>query len=1016
MELIKLFIKRYVGTFLIIGILTGLGIIASFNLPVSYYPDFSVPALFITTVYPGADPESVENDVTQIIEESLSAISGIEEISSTTQEGFSTVTVNFAFGVDIKEKTRSVQEKIDQIRPVLPRNAQLPVILTVSDFLAAPIELSITSTKRSLSELKLFVENRFAPQISRLNGVANTTITGGVDTIVKIEIDPLRLVETGIPFNSLERIISGANSDFPIGDIQGDKKAFTLRLQGRYSKVEDIENIFIGLTQGQSVRLKDIAKISVIEKTQTKFSRTNLSNSIGLIVRKPSGGNSIQIAEEVKRYLKQNSSKLPSDIVVKIVKDESLSIQSAITSVFVSLMLGAILAALVIFLFLGNIRNTLVIVLSIPTTLMITFLLMKVFKLSLNTVSLGGMGMAVGMIVDSAIVVMENAFRFLENEKDRTKRLDTITKSAAEVGLAISASVLTTVVVFFPLTFTQGLANVLLGELSMVIVFALIISIFIAITLVPVLSYFLLTTEYKPNIVSIRFNNLTEFLKGRYVKLLSWSLKNRIKTILAFTVLMVVGFVFFSNLSTGLLPNNDQGEFQIIIDFPKGTSVSYTNQRITEIEKKLLSLNNIKYVTSVIGEDLFFGSLLPYSGTLTVISDLGRPTGKIIDEVRNIFKNYSGFSYTIRIIDATAGIQRNEIDIVISGNDIPVLQKQGDLLISQLSAIKGVTNLKSNLSKGVPSYIFIPDREKISNCGLSVLELAQIIRGSKSGQTVTKYKLDNYDVDVEIVLEEADKFKISKIENIPIFTNRAGVVPLKALGRFVEGDAPSEIKRISLRRIVNVTGDIDKNYKSSTVKKQISGLIKSIKLPRDYTISQKGSSRAIGQSFSTLGIALLIGIILVYVVMGLQFNSFKIPFVIALSIPYSLLGASISLFITKNPLNLPSFLGLIVLAGIVVNNGIILLEFVIQFKNKYDNLNEAIIDAGKIRFRPILMTTLTTILGMLFLALNIGGGGESLVPLAVSVMGGLTYSIFVSLVFIPVLFTYFDRNKVIRDK
>ncbi len=1003
-------IKKPVGVFLVLSILIISGVISSNNLPVSYYPDFTVPAIFINTPFPGADPQSVEQDVTRVIEDSISSVSGLESVTSTSQESFSLVQISFDYGVDVKEKTDEIQKEIDSIKSSLPQGTGVPEIVTINDFVAAPVSLIIYSDRRSEGELKLIAEKSIAPELSKLPACGNIIVNGGLDTIVRVEINPELLIETGISISQIALAINFSNTDFPIGDIKGDAQAFSLRLEGKFKTVEDIGNVIIVYSGNKTIFLKDIADISIIEKTQTRFSRVNENPVVSISIRKPQGGNTIDISTNVNAWLSQNKNRFPSDVKIEILKDESIVIKKAIQNVINSLLLGALLAAIIIYLILGNFKNTLVIIVSIPVSIIISFLFMKIFNLSINTVSLGGLGMATGMVVDSAVVVMENAYRYLEENKNGTPKYKLIGKASAEVALPISASVLTTVVVFLPLAFTTGLAKVLLGELSLVIVFALLTSILVSITIIPVLSFILLTIDYKPSYPSVLFNKFLDGIKQIYLNILKLSLKYRVITMTVFTGIMIAGCSLVSFIDTGMLPDSDQGEFQISISYPRGVTVEYTNQGVTQIEHSLLQMKDIKTVNSIVGEDVLFGSLQPYSATINVFTTLAKPTREVISDIRQYLSKMPGLSFSIRIIDATAGIRGNDLEYDISGNDLEVLREQSERFLDVVSKVSGVINMKSGLSKGISAYIFVPDKKMIAATGLSVFDLAQLIRNAKSGQVVSTYKWNGYDIDINIQLKNAQLISLRDLENMPVLT-KSGVIPLKVLGRFVEGSAPAEIKRIDRVRAVNITGDIDKNYSKKVIESDINKVVSSFDLPEGYRITKKGSSRAIAESFKTLGIALLIGIMLVFMVMGIQFNSIKLPFVIIVSIPFSMPGAFLALLLTNSQLNLPSFLGIIMLAGIVVNNGIILIDFIVTNRSDDKTMAESIIEAGSKRYRPVMMTTLTTIIGMLFLALNIGGGGEALAPLAIAVIGGLLYSISVSLILVPVIYTFFDAKK-----
>lgn len=1015
MNFFQLIIRRSVGTFLIIAAAVILGLFFVQTLAVSFYPDFSVPALFINTAYPGAGPETVESEVSKLIEESISTISGIDEIQSTSSEGFSLVRVAFAFGEDIDLKNQEIQEKLDRVAASLPRDALVPVIIKINDFLAPPIELAISSDSLSLGELRQYADDRLGPQLSRLSGVGAVNINGGTEQVVAVEIPPLRLLETGLSLGQIANVIRANNLDFPIGGIDGKASSFLVRLSGKFESVEDIRNLTLPLQRGRSIKLGQLADVRLQEKRQTSYTRVNRKNAVGLLVRKKTGGNSIEVADNVKAWIKENSDSLPPGVDLQIISDESIFIQKSINDVLFSLLLGALLAAFVIFLFLGNLRNTLVIILSIPASLIISFLLMRIFNLSINTVSLGGMGMAVGMVVDSAIVVMENSIRHLEQKDLAGNRLQVIAKSTSEVFLAISASVLTTIVVFLPLAFTSGLAQVLLGELSLVVVFTLSISILIAATLVPVLSFYLLKIESRPNPLSAIFMRLLDKGRDAYAALLTFALRHRALLLLAFIVMLGGAGFLASRLETGLFPEADQGLYQINLEYPVGTSLDYTNDKTIQLEKWLLRKQGIKLVSSFVGEDLFFGTDQSNSATINVNTDGSVASAVLIDQTRQYLKDKPGLKSRVRVLDASAGFNSRDLDITIKGSSIAKLRELGLDLEREFRQVEGLVNVESSLKKGLPAFIFVPDKQRLNDTGLNAFDLAQAVRAAKSGTVASNFEKDGFDIDIELSFKDADQYSLEKIKEIPVVSRQGTILPLKALGIFKQEAAPAEIKRIGQQRSVTVTADVAEGYDSQKVKKNAEEVQDSFmkeQLPEDYVLDKSRGRRGIIESFKTLGFALIIAVFLVYIVMGVQFNSLLMPFVIALSIPFSFTGAFALLAITDTPLNLPSFLGLIMLAGIVVNNGILLLDFALSIIKEKQQTIPALLEAGKLRFRPIVLTTLTTIFGMLFLAIDIGGGGSALKPLAIAVIGGLVFSLLVSLIFVPVLFSLFPTRKL----
>jgi HAE1 family hydrophobic/amphiphilic exporter-1 len=1006
--LFRYVIEHYNGTLLLVGLAVILGLAGLTQLPVSFYPDFTVPAAIILTAYPGAGPEEVESEVSKPLEQAVSTISEVDLIESVSQEGFSRVIVSFSFGADVEAKKRQVQERIDLARGLLPREASTPILTTINQLLPPPVQLAVTSETRSLGELTLLAREKIAPSLSRLPGVATAQVAGGSELAVMVEADPLRLRESRISLGQLAAALGAGNADFPLGEVKGRRQSYTLRLKGRYQSLEEVEKQPVQVLEGRTVRVKDLARVDLKEKNRESLARINGRESVGLLVRKPSGGNSVKLADQVNAWLKRSRQELPGDVKVTVVKDESVVIRRSIAEVAVSGLLGGLLASLIIYLFLGRLANTLVIVLSIPATLASTFAAMRLFGLSLNTVSIGGLSLSVGLIVDSAVVVMENAYRRLKEINKGQNRLETVAQAAAEVGLAISASTLTTVVVFLPLAFTAGFAKVLLGELALTVVFALIISIIMAGLLVPVLCFFLIDIRSGPARLNSWFLALMDWLGRVYLKALSWSLGHRLAVMLGFVVLLILGLGMSRLVDTGLLASADQGEFQITIGFPAGTSLEYTAAKSDEIEKKLLATPGVGRVFSIVGQDPFFGSSQPNLATLNVFSDGRAPTESLMEKARLYLKNLPGAQTVVKVIDATSGVRKDDIDVNVFGPDLDTLRALGDRLAAELRSRPENTDLKSNLSDVLPSYIFVPDRQRLAAVGLEVRTLSQAIRSGKTGGEASKYRLGDSELGMELSISGSEQFGIRETENMPIGTPRAGILPLKALGSFVEGKSPPQIIRLNQTRTVNVTGSFIPGIKSQQGRTRLAEYLKSFKLPPGYRAELRGANRAIAESFKTLGLALLAALILVYIVMGVQFNSLSLPLVIMLSVPFSLPGFFGALLATGDQLNLSSFLAAIIISGIVVNNAILLLDFAIAFRKNGGQRNQALLEAGRIRFRPVMMTSLTTIFGALFLALDIGGGGQALKSLARAYMGGLSFGLLVSLLLVPVAYTLMD--------
>ncbi len=1008
MSFFRYVIEHYNGTLLLVSLAAALGLLGLTQLPVSFYPDFTVPAVIILASYPGAGPEAVEAEVARSIEQAVATVSGVDLIESVSQEGFCRVVVSFAFGQDIEAKKREVQEKIDLVRGILPRQVPAPTLTTINQLLPPPVQLAVTSDSRSLGELTKLVKDRIAPELSRLPGVAAAQVTGGVEPVLAVEADPIRLRESRTGLGQLAAALGSGGADLPLGDISGSWQSFNLRLRSRYRSAFEVENQPVAVQDGRIIRVKDLATVVLKEKKRQSLTRLNGRESVGILVRKPSGGNSVKVADQVSAWLKRSQAKLPPDVKVEIVRDESVSIRKAVVDVALSGLLGGILASAIIYLFLGRLANTLVIVLSIPATLAITFGAMRVFGLSLNTVSIGGLSLSVGLIVDSAVVVMENAYRRLAGSAKGEGRQETIASAASEVGLAISAATLTTVVVFLPLAFTSGFAKVLLGELALTVTFALGISIVMAAVLVPVLSFFMLRTDGGRNRLNSWFLRAMDVLQQAYLRVLGWALVRRPLVVLAFLAALGLGLGLGRLVDTGLLAANDQGEFQITLNFPQGTSLDRTAERAGELERQLLNGPGVGRVFSIVGQDPFFGTLQPYLATLDVFTDGLMPVAEVIAQARLLLDSLPGAAPVLRVIDATAGVRRDDIDVNIYGDDLDTLRGLGDRLAAALRARPENTDLSSNLAAGVPAYEFVPDRQRLAAAGLDVLSLGAAIRAAKSGLEAARFGPGDNEIKLELSLAGSDSQGIEDMGRMPIATPRAGVLPLKALGNFVEGSSPPQIVRLDQNRTVNVTGKFVPGVNPRRARASLEAMVRSFPMPAGYRAELRGANRAIAESFRTLGLALLVALFLVYIVMGVQFNSLTLPLVIMMSVPFSLPGFFGALLLTGDQLNLSSFLAAIIISGIVVNNSILLLDYAVAVRQQGVGRIQALLEAGRVRFRPVMMTSLTTIFGAAFLALNIGGSGQALQSLARGYIGGLSFGLLVSLLLVPVVYTLVD--------
>lgn len=1013
MKTAEVSIKNPVGTILIILTVVVLGFFSIPRIPVSFWPEFVAPTLIVMVPYPGIGPEEIEDQIAKPLEENLSTIDGMDEIETTCMEGMCQVIVRFEWGIDFDQAKLNVQEQTNRARSQFPREILEPRILQVQDFIPPGIEIGFTSDKKDLSEIRDFVESKIKNRFLRLPNVATVQIGGGLEKYVAIWIDKDRLAAYGLSLAQINNALTADNINISAGKLTTPWKNNFIRLQGKYQELSEIENVIVALKGGTPVYLKDVGRVSFEDKDPESITRLNGKEIVSVSIREKSGGNTVAMVKEVKAELESIIPILPDDIQMSIIRDQAEFIQLSLNNVIKNATIGAILAAFIILLFLGNIRNTLVIVLSIPVSVIGTFILINAFDLSINTISLGGLALGVGMIVDASIVVLENIFRHLR-ENSAQNRLTAVVEATREVGLAVTSSTLTSIVVFLPLAFLTGLFAVLLGELALTVVFSLTLSVIVALTIVPLLSYKLMRTELRVKgwaVIALTWQNLFQRLIFFYRKVIRWCLQHRIFTVTLAILILILSVVFILPLlEVELLPAINQGEFRLELTLPEGTRLEITDELARKIENKLASRPDLAQIYSQVGVFSARGELKSNFATLTIdlkpekISE----TTAVMEELRQEFSHLPGTKVVIRQTDVTEGMRREPINVRIFGDDLVVLEEIGQRLIPDIEKIEGVVNLNSTLQEGLSEFRIHIDRTRANDLGLNFRQVAQSVRSAVLGNSDTRLSTHGKEYDIIVKLDHNQLQNLNDLLDLPLLNNRGAVIPLRAVADISIEKSLSEIKRLNQQRMLEIKADVA-GRSQREVTAEVKNAVGQINLPPDYYLGFGGQSRAISESFRSLLMALVIAIFLVYVVMGAQFNSFIHPFTIAFTIPLAVIGVLLGLLIFGASLSMNALLGMILLVGIVVNNGIILIDYINQLRTRGMQKNEAIIEAGATRLRPIFITSLTTIFGMLPIALGLGKGGEALQPLGAVVAGGLATSSFMTLLVIPCVYSVLDQ-------
>jgi len=1048
MSIARFSVNRPVTTVMIfLGIIL-LGFISWSRLPQELFPSISYPQITVVTAYENAAPEEIESLVTKVIEEAVGTVNKVKRITSRSKEGLSLVMVECSWGTNMDFAALNVREKIDLIKEKLPRECQEPIVMKYNPFDLPILNLSVTGPLPPL-ELRELCQKYIKDSLEKIEGVASATITGGAEREIIVEIDQPRLRASQISIVSVVDSLRQANLNYPAGTIKESFYEYLIRTMGEYQKIEEIKDTPAALelpdedakTQKEKNRkeqegrrlvfLRDIAQVKDGIKEKTSISRYNGKESISVVIRKQSGANTLNVAKGIKKEIqKLLNEKLPKGIKIQVTYDQSQYIQEAIRNVRDAGIQGGILAFLVLFFFLWELKSALIITTAIPICVTATAILMYFTGINLNIMSLGGLALGVGMVVDNANIVIENIFRFRQLGK---KLKDAAIDGANEMIPAIMGSTLTNIAVFLPFAFVVGIAGQIFKQLSFTISFSLIASIVVAISLVPVFAS--LGGESKNGRRAMeRVARATEISTTWFKNRLASLLKKPGLIIAFISALFIVSMFVLLNLNQQFMPKVDQRQFIIKVDLPPGMRLELTDSVVRKIEALLDTLPETKDVTVNIGsgeervsaEETALQTLGSHQAQLMI--NLKKKSNKLkirrsTDEVIQYLKaglekqNLQGAEIEYIAQESSFGSaveQGNPIAIEIKGPDLRKLTDVAGIIEGNLNQVPGVYGVKNSMPSPSPETKLHILKDKASLYGLSVKDIAVNTQIALKGYVATKFKekTKQEDVDIRVRLRPEDRNDSNNLRRLLIQSPLGMNIPLSEVAYLTKGVGPTEIQRIDQQRSVLLTANLYKRKLTDAVAQinQTIGLLRK-NLPKDVTVEVTGEQQRMKESFNSLAFALILAIILVYMIMAAEFESLWQPLLIMFTVPLALIGVAFSLLITRTPLSIVVYLGIIMLGGIAVNNGIVLIEFVNGLRKEGWEPLEAVIEASKTRLRPILMTSLTTILGLLPLAIGIGEGAELQAPLALTVMGGLISSTFLTLVFIPALYLVVESRR-----
>ncbi|TGE39583.1 efflux RND transporter permease subunit [Desulfosporosinus fructosivorans] len=1024
MKLAEVSVKRPVTIIMAMLVIILLGGISMSRLPIDLLPNIEVPVSIVVTQYSGVGPQEIEKLITNPLEGAVSTVENIDTVTSQTTEGSSVVIAQFKNGTDMDFATLQMREKVDQIKSSLPSEAGAPMVMKL-DLGAMPVvTLTLSGHDADLAKLQSIAEDKLKPQLERVAGAASVSVVGGYEDQIKIKTHLEKMNGYGLTINSLALLIGSENLNAPGGEVQKGTQELTIRTTGEFQSLDEIKELLIPLPSGGQIRLKDIADVGLEHKDVTAISKSNGEKSVSISVQKQSGTNTVAVSDGVNAAVVAFAQEYP-DLQINTVLDQSVEIKQSIKTVENEAIMGGLLAIVVVFLFFHNIRTTFITATAIPIAMMATFAVLYFAGITINMMTLGGLTLAMGRLVDDNIVALENIHR---HRKEGYSKVDAAIKGVSEVGMAIFASTLTTVAVFLPIVFVQGIVATIFRELAMTFAISLMASLLVSLTLVPTLSAKLMQAEAIPegrtgvkgavDRFSRWFDRLFGRIEATYKKLLHYGLHHRKTVMVIATLVFVISGASALSLGAEFMPASDVGQLTINATLPDGAKLQHTEEVVAEIEGKIEGITEIETAFTQIGGSggLSFGGDTTNSGSISIqLVDLNardRSVEQVGDEIRSLTKDMAGVEIAVTITDTMQmGGSSTPIDIAVKGEELDQLKKIGTEIQTIVATVDGTREVKTSMTEGVPEVVVKVNRLNATQFGLSAAQISQAVKGTISGTTATRYRYEGTEIDV--VLSGDDTFKTS-LENLgqtPIPTPSGITVPLSQVATVEMGRGPVMIQRTGQTRVIHVTSQIiNRDLKSITT--DIENKLKEYQIADGYTYEVIGENKELMDSFKDLGLALILAILLVYMILAAQFESLLHPFTIILSLPMGFSGGMLGLFITRTTLSVPSFIGLILLVGIAVSNAIVLVDYIIKRRERGEEREEAIENAGPIRLRPILMTTLATILGLLPMALGIGEGSETMAPMAVVVIFGLTLSTVSTLLLVPVIYTIFED---IRD-
>jgi hydrophobic/amphiphilic exporter-1 (mainly G- bacteria), HAE1 family len=1015
MRIADISIKQPVFITMVILSLVVVGVLSYSRLGVDLMPDVSLPYVAVVIANPGVGPEEMESQVTKPIEDALSTINGLDKITSTSAEGISTILAAFVLEKDAQLAATEVREKVAAIRNTLPREIIEPIINKFDPSAVPIISFAILSKsgRMSLPQVRELVDDKIKVLIQQVDGVGAVDLIGGLEREIQVEVNLDVMNAQGISIAQVTQAIRGENLNLPAGRVTEKSQDFLIRTKAEFTNVAEMLDIVVANVGGMPVHLKDLAVVKDDFKTKRAISRINGRECISIIVQKQSGTNTVKVADQVNKMIEAVKKANP-DLDIRTSTDSSVQINDSRDDVINSLVLGILFAALVVLFSFGDLRNTLITVAGLPVCIIASFAVMGVLGYTVNIITLLALSLSVGLLIDDAIVVRENIFRHME-KLGQDPRV-AASEGTSEVGLAVTATTMTLVAVFLPVAFTTGIAGKFFRQFGITVTAAVLISLFEAFTFAPMLSAYFFKKS-KPGAKKTLGSRFQEIVISFYDKLgqsyrpiLRWALKHRKTMIAITTVVFLLSAYLFTVVGTGGTPHGERPEFNLVIQTPSGSSLDQTDQIVHNIERILKQQPEVGDVAAVVGSTDGSSDVASLNVKLTIPTKEARDYQ---DKLRPKLADIPGATITFQEASSMGGgafaaLQQLPIQINLKGTDLAVLSAASERVKLALQNINGLVDVNSDNRPPKPEIQIRIDRDRAARLGTGTAQIAMTMRSIVDGDIASKFRENEKLYDIRVRATESVRSNLEKLGQVYLPTMRGGTITLDQIGSLVTVSGPTQIRRADRTRQIMIGANILKGRPLNEITQKVNAALAALNLPKDVTYQFGGQVEQNSKMFASFFLALGLAIVLIYMVLASQFGSFVQPFIIMLALPLSIIGAVLGLLLANKLFDMVAFIGLIMLMGLVTKNSILLVDYTNVLRRRGMKRFEAIIEAGSTRLRPILMTTMAMILGMIPVAVGFGTSSGFRAAIGYTIIGGLTSSTILTLVVVPVVYSILD--------